>query len=320
MFKLTTPMGMLLAKFREQAGLSQSEVAERMGLSLKSGYKYISRLEKSQIKKPYQDTILNYLDAISVNWGTFFNELYQSRSKQNLERIMSRVKLPSYRKLQRKIDRDITLYANKIKGAPKTSVKIDVKQVKEKIKSKVLMLLAGHKTDDKLIPIYLDYTWHLFNREMNPNPNPPLDTKPWKKSGIKPILFIPISQIVHKTVVFEKKKLLKKPLSLETQEKMSVRFGNYRVKIEQIELAAHRKLNEIIIPEVLYPAYKAYARECYKAIRKYFAKDNSLLQQRIAEIKRAWTLNKLNPEILDKVHQTVFAEFQTEKLTTEDTK
>uniref|UniRef100_A0A7C6EC64 XRE family transcriptional regulator n=1 Tax=candidate division WOR-3 bacterium TaxID=2052148 RepID=A0A7C6EC64_UNCW3 len=37
---------------REESGLSQAEVAERIGLSLKSGKGYISHLVKGRIKNP----------------------------------------------------------------------------------------------------------------------------------------------------------------------------------------------------------------------------------------------------------------------------
>ena len=110
MLKMTIPIGKLLAKFREQTGLSQTEVAERMGLSTKSGYKYISRLEKGQIKKSFLETILNYLDAIGVSWETFFRELSVLRSKHTHQNVMSQVKLPSDWRLQKKIDRYTATY------------------------------------------------------------------------------------------------------------------------------------------------------------------------------------------------------------------
>jgi len=42
-------IGKFLTKFREKSGLSQIEVAKRMGLSVKSGRKYISRLETNKL-------------------------------------------------------------------------------------------------------------------------------------------------------------------------------------------------------------------------------------------------------------------------------
>ncbi|MDH5682891.1 MAG: helix-turn-helix domain-containing protein [bacterium] len=41
-FVFTKEMAELLRKIRKKAGLSQKEVAERMGLSPKSGHSYIS--------------------------------------------------------------------------------------------------------------------------------------------------------------------------------------------------------------------------------------------------------------------------------------
>jgi len=311
MFKFTIPIGKLLINFRNQAGLSQSEVADRMGLSQKSGYKYISRLEKGQIKKSHLETILNYLDAVGVNWETFFRELSTHRATENHKQIMSKTKLPSNLKLQKTIDRDTGLYANKISGVPKQANTINTKLVKEKIKNKVLKLLASHQTDEKLIPIYLDFAEHMFKREQNPNPNPPLDNTPWIKTGIKKILFSKISSIVHKTFWAEKKKMVKqKPLSQDKQEQMAVRFAKYRAQIEPIELAVQRLLNQIVIPEVLYPFYKAYTRECFKAIRKYFGKDPVLLKQKISNIDDEWIANGLNAEVLDKIKNVILAAYQ----------
>lgn len=67
MIKMSITIGKVLGKFREQSGLSQIEVAKRMGLSDKSGRKYISRLENEQIKQPFLNTVLVYLDAIGVS-------------------------------------------------------------------------------------------------------------------------------------------------------------------------------------------------------------------------------------------------------------
>ena len=156
-----------------------------------------------------------------------------------------------------------------------------------------------------------DYVEHMFKREQNPNPNPPLNVSPWIKSGIKKILFTKISSIVHKTIWSEKKKLIKqKPLSQDKQEQMAVRFARYRAQIEPIELAVQRLLNQIVIPEVLYPFYKAYTRECFKAIRKYLAKDPVLLKQKISNINDQWIANGLNAEVLDKIQTTILAVYQ----------
>jgi transcriptional regulator with XRE-family HTH domain len=58
----------LLKKVREESGLSQAAVAERIGLSLKSGKGYISHLEKGRIKNPALGLILLYLRACGASW------------------------------------------------------------------------------------------------------------------------------------------------------------------------------------------------------------------------------------------------------------
>jgi len=58
----------LLKSTREKAGLYQAEVAERIGLSAKSGKGYISHLEKGKVKNPPIGTILLYLRACGASW------------------------------------------------------------------------------------------------------------------------------------------------------------------------------------------------------------------------------------------------------------
>jgi transcriptional regulator with XRE-family HTH domain len=304
-------IGKKLVLLRKKVNLTQSEIAKRMRIKSASGRSFIAQLEIGLIKNPSIGTLFNYLSACGASWTEFVKELELSYNKTRRKGIVSQVKLPSNFKLQKKIDRDAQLYAKNISGVPKQSVTINTKLVKEKIKSKVMKLLTSHQTDEKLIPIYLDYTNHMFEREQNPNPNPQLNYTPWIKSGIKKILFSTISSIVHKTYWQEKKKLLKqKPLSQDKQEQMAVRFARYRAHIEPIELAVQGLLNQIVIPEVLYPFYKAYTRECFKAIRKYLGKDPVLLRQKISNINDEWIANGLNSEVLNKINNVVLVTYQ----------
>jgi transcriptional regulator with XRE-family HTH domain len=89
MFQFNKEIAHRLRQIRENAQLTQTEVALRMGNKGKSGHSFIVRLEKGEIKHPALETILNYLDAVGVSWITFFTELSKLRSKQSHAEIMS---------------------------------------------------------------------------------------------------------------------------------------------------------------------------------------------------------------------------------------
>ena len=74
-FVFTQEMAALLKKIRLRSGLSQSELAERIGLSKKTGYSYISHLEKGFLKNPSLGTILMYLKICGESWPEFFRQL-----------------------------------------------------------------------------------------------------------------------------------------------------------------------------------------------------------------------------------------------------
>ncbi|MEO0115735.1 MAG: helix-turn-helix transcriptional regulator [candidate division WOR-3 bacterium] len=67
-------MAEILRKIPERAGLSQTEVAERIGLSNNS-FAYISFLESCKIKNPSLGVILLYLRACGASWVGFSREL-----------------------------------------------------------------------------------------------------------------------------------------------------------------------------------------------------------------------------------------------------
>jgi transcriptional regulator with XRE-family HTH domain len=312
MFVFTKEMAVYLQKLRKQANLTQTEVAKIMGIKAKSGQSFIAQLENGLIKNPTITTLFDYLTACGASWTKFVSEIESGYKKSNREKLMSQVKLPGNAKLQNKISRDTALYETKIQGVPKGLQTLDIDRVKHKIKHQVELLLAGHHTEQKLVLIYLDFAWHMLDRELNPNPNSPLDKKPWIRSGINSAIFTPITQIVHKAVWYEKKRLIKqKPLSEEKRAKMTVRFSNFRSKIEPIETAVHALLCQVVIPEVHFPLYKAYTRECYRAINKYFAKEPEKFKQKMSEINNIWIKRGLKPEALEKITSTVFAAFKS---------
>jgi transcriptional regulator with XRE-family HTH domain len=106
-FIFTKEMAGLLQKIRIRAGLSQSEVAKRIGLSSKTKDSYISHLEKGRLKNPALGLILLYLRACGVSWPEFFKELDRIDFKMRHEKMISQLPPPA---AQRKIQRDAMRY------------------------------------------------------------------------------------------------------------------------------------------------------------------------------------------------------------------
>ncbi len=65
-------MGARLKELRERADLTQSEVAERMGMSYSSAKAYVSMLEQGRVARPMLETIVLYLKACGAKMDEFF--------------------------------------------------------------------------------------------------------------------------------------------------------------------------------------------------------------------------------------------------------
>jgi len=128
----------LLKSIREKAGLYQKEVAERIGLSAKSGKGYISHLEKGMVKNPPIGTILLYLRACGESWPEFFKELDRIDFKMRHERMISQLPPPAS---QRKIQRDAMRYEIGVEFPSKEKEEIDFTRLKKIIKEKVERLV-----------------------------------------------------------------------------------------------------------------------------------------------------------------------------------
>jgi transcriptional regulator with XRE-family HTH domain len=105
-FIFTKEIGEVLSAFRKEAGLSQSEVAERIGLSPKS-FPYVSYLETGRIKNPSLGTILFYLRACGVGWKEFFSKLETMDFQKRHKKIIAQLKIPEEKK---KIEYDLARY------------------------------------------------------------------------------------------------------------------------------------------------------------------------------------------------------------------
>ncbi|MEO0115745.1 MAG: helix-turn-helix transcriptional regulator [candidate division WOR-3 bacterium] len=111
-FVFTKRMADLLRQVRKEANLTQTEVAERIGMASTGGN--ISHLERGIIKNPPLGTILLYLSACSVPWQKFFAKLETITFFDQHQKVIASIKLPRG-KAKQKIERDVARFAAGIK-------------------------------------------------------------------------------------------------------------------------------------------------------------------------------------------------------------
>lgn len=308
---LVTETGKLLQRFRKQARLSQSEVAQELGLSESSGFKYVSWLETGRIKNPSLLTVLNYLKACRVYWSTFFQELSAIDFKLEQESIMRQVEMPDNMRpyLRHKIDRDMARYLYNT-AHPKTPLsKIDLHRLREKALKKVKILLKDLLIDEHKKTSYFNCMNELIDKYDSNETKAVFDKYYYDKTLCKGAVH-KIRNIVYQLARREEKRLENpKPLRQEKLHKMAKKFIRYRIKIEPIEAEVHNLLGELNTPIIYNQGYKDYARECLKVFQKFYRQDQIFLKQKLNEIKNWWVLNKLDADVLDRVKEIVMKEY-----------
>ena len=303
-------MAIHLKKYRESTGLTQKEIAKRLGFSIG----YISHLESGKIKNPTLGTIILYLKTIRVPWAKFFGEMeaidFSLEHKKLFDSVVMETKTSKRKyikgRLMRKLDGDSALYSQKIQY-PKTPVlKPDLDLVKIKVYNKIFKYCNTLQIKENLIPLYQKFAMEIVKSLKH---QPIIDK--YKKLGLNSFYFSPIIGIANRTYHAEEKKLQKQnPLLIAKHIEMTKKYLQSRIDTELIENEVNKLLNIIVIPEVLYPAYRAFTRECVKVIKKYHRKDPSLLKQKLLEIIKKWTILKLDGEILEKVKATIIRFFE----------
>ncbi len=61
-------LGQRLRELRQQAGVSQTELARRLGFDPTHGYKYVLRLERGLVPNPTLRTLTGYIEACGATW------------------------------------------------------------------------------------------------------------------------------------------------------------------------------------------------------------------------------------------------------------
>jgi transcriptional regulator with XRE-family HTH domain len=330
-FVFTKEMADILSKIRKKAGLSQTEIAERIGLSSKS-FAYISFLENGKIKNPSLGAILPYLRACGESWTEFFKELDIIDFKMRHEKMISQLPPPA---TQRKIQRDAMRYEIGVEFPSKEKEEIDFARLKKIIKDKVSTLVnkeeitltpalshsesaectvhCGHRTSigrgniaayQKFAMEYFDFFASLNKAGMK------MTSDKYLRAGLQFNLISKIRKIITSVVGGEIKRIeAKKPLPTAKQERMAIGFTKYRIRMERIEAEVHRLLCELGVQSSMgrFALYKDFARECYGALKKYFGRNPELLNKTISEIIQRWLKQGLNEEILLKVREKTFS-------------
>jgi hypothetical protein len=104
-----------------------------------------------------------------------------------------------------------------------------------------------------------------------------------------------------------KRILARKPLPTQKQEKMAIGLTKYRIIIERIEAEAHKLLCELGIPTPWFSLYKGFVRECYKALKRYYGRNQELLNKTLNAIVRKWLKEGLKENVLLKLQEKVIA-------------
>ena len=121
-------------------------------------------------------------------------------------------------------------------------------------------------------------------------------------------LLFKITKISYSVIGAEIKRIeSKKPLPTEKQEKMAIGFTKYRIRIEKIEAEVHKLLCALGVPTTWFGMYKAFSRECYRALKKYYG--NGSLDDKFQTIIKRWIKEGLKEDVLLKVRDATIKAF-----------
>jgi transcriptional regulator with XRE-family HTH domain len=302
----------LLKSVREKAGLYQKEVAKRIGLSAKSGKGYISHLEKGMVKNPPIGTVLLYLRACGESWPEFFKHLDTIDFKMRHEKMISQLPMPPS---QRKIQRDAMRYEIGIEFPSKEKPKrdIDFDRLKSRIEAKVTPFLIKNDIAGGQASLYQKFTREYFDFMATLNKSGmKAVTDKYLRAGLGLNIIHGFRKIINNEIKAELKRIeAKKPLPSEKQQKMAIGFTKYRIQIEKLEAETHKLLCDLGVPTSWFASYKAFARECYKTLKKYYGPNQEILTKKLKETMRRWKKEGLKDDVLLKLKDKIISVFGT---------
>jgi hypothetical protein len=219
---------------------------------------------------------------------------------------------------ERKIKRDAMKYEIGIEFPSKEKPKrdIDFDRLKSRIDGKVSAFLIKNRVEEnqssfyqKFVREYSDFLSTLNKSGMK------AVTERYQRAGLKTNILFGLKKIINNVLRAEIKRIsAKKPLPSEKQEKMAIGFTKYRMIIEKIEAEVHKVLCEIGIQPPWFALYKGFARECYRALKKYYGKNQERFNKTIDEIISRWNKEGLKEDILLKLKDKIISVFGTMRL------
>jgi transcriptional regulator with XRE-family HTH domain len=336
-FIFTKEMAGLLQKIRIKAGLSQSEVAKRIGLFSKTKDSYISHLEKGRLKNPALGLILLYLRACGESWPEFFQELDRIDFKMRHEKMITQLPPEA---TKRKIQRDAMRYEIGVEFPSKEKEEIDFARLKKIIKEKVERLVNKEETtltsllshrgrgggekitlsptrfyqergEKAVMTTYQKFALEYFEFFASLNKaGMKMTLDKYLRAGVQYNLISKIRKIITSVVGGEIKRIeAKKPLPTVKQERMAIGFTRYRIRMERIEAEVHKVLCELGVQASMgkFALYKDFARECYGILKKYYGK--VILSDKFQPIIKRWVKEGLQEDVLLKVRDVTIKVF-----------
>jgi transcriptional regulator with XRE-family HTH domain len=285
-------------------------VAIRIGIKSKSGRSFIGQLENGMVKNPTLRTILEYLRACEESWSEFFKHLDAIDFRTRHEQMISQLPVPP---TQRKIQRDAMKYEIGIEFPSKEKPKrdIDFARLRSRIKNKVTPFLIKNDIEGNQASLCQKFTREYFDFMATLNkPGMKAVTDKYQRAGLKFNIIHGLRKIIINEIKAEIKRIeAKKPLPTKKQEKMAIGFTKYRIRIEKIEAETHRLLCDLAVPTSWFASYKAFARECYRALKKYYGPNQELLNKKLNEIIERWKKEGLKQDVLLKLKDRIIFVF-----------
>lgn len=300
-FIFTKEMAELLKKMRMRSHLSQQQVAVRLGLSPKSGKRYISALERGEIKNPTMGSILRYLKVCGASWSEFFSDLALIDSEMKIEKSLGVSKIKS------EPTSDITKYTPNIKYLPYYKYKYgDLLRLKRTIDDNILVLLEKSKVEKELIPYYMLFADEFFSS---------LEEK-LLRAALKPSVLLAIKRTIQKILSAERKRIITKPHRREKLKQMAIGFTEHQIALEPILNEVRKQLNEIAPDITGIMLYEAFAQEICLVLNKHYKEKkpantdrDEFLAKELDETIKRWVKRGLNETNLIKVKDAMINAF-----------